>query len=72
MTDELSVADCVAERLLSTMSFVAKDMKLWVELHPALVHAWHTGSAPRTAPSPPKTSATTPATTPATPAPGTA
>ncbi len=40
MSDQVSVANYVAERLLSTMSFVAKDMKLQVELNPALVYAY--------------------------------
>ncbi len=40
MTDEVSVAKYVDERLLSTMNFVAKDMKLQVELNPELVYAY--------------------------------
>ncbi|MBN2191537.1 MAG: von Willebrand factor type A domain-containing protein [Polyangiaceae bacterium] len=40
MTDEVSVANYVAERMLSTMNFVAKDMKIQVELNPALVYAY--------------------------------
>ncbi len=40
MTDEVSVSNYVAERLLSTMNFIAKDMKLQVELNPALVYAY--------------------------------
>ncbi|MBN2195272.1 MAG: von Willebrand factor type A domain-containing protein [Polyangiaceae bacterium] len=40
MTDQVSVANYVAERMLSTMNFIAKDMKLQVELNPALVYAY--------------------------------
>jgi Ca-activated chloride channel family protein len=40
MTDEESIARYVDERLLSTMNFIAKDLKLQLELNPEIVYAY--------------------------------
>ncbi len=40
MTDERSVERYVGERLLSTLTFVAKDMKLQVEFNPEQIYAY--------------------------------